>query len=232
MFGEIAVKHMPIVAKRKPARNENGIISREEGNSMSPKAASTGNVITVFIVLRVAPQRSSPVITSSIVRGVAIMASKVFWKYMRTNEAKVHSKNAEFMIAIAIRAGAINLAYDMPSIWFMKTPTPNPREKRYNRGCKKLGRKFTIYVFMNTSLFRSQTFQVLPVSLGISKYDIFSIPQFSPCKFQKYIFKRGFPGSYLPESAVLQKSAGDFLRAICIYLYRFPRYFIFCTKPI
>ncbi len=78
MFGEMAVKHMPIVAKRKPARNENGIISREEGNSMSPKAASTGRVIIVLIVLFVAPQRSSPVITSSIVRGVAMMASKVF----------------------------------------------------------------------------------------------------------------------------------------------------------
>lgn len=106
----MAVKHMPIAAKRKPARKENGITSRDEGNSISPRAASTGSIITVLIMLRVAPQRISPVITSSIVRGVAIMASKVFWKYIRTNEAKVHSKNEEFMMATAIRAGAMNLA--------------------------------------------------------------------------------------------------------------------------
>lgn len=78
MFGDMAVKHMPMVAKRRPAIKENGITSSEEGNSMTPKAASTGSIITVFIVLRVAPQSSSPAITSSIEMGVAIMASKVF----------------------------------------------------------------------------------------------------------------------------------------------------------
>jgi GT2 family glycosyltransferase len=109
MLGEMAVKHMPMVAKRKPAIKENGIISRDEGNSRIPKAASTGSIKIVFIILRVAPHRISPVITSSIVRGVAIMASKVFWKYIRTNEAKVHSKKDVFMIVTAIRAGAMNL---------------------------------------------------------------------------------------------------------------------------
>ena len=103
------MKHIPMAAKRRPARKEKGMIQNEERNSISPKIAKTGSIITVFITLLVAPQSSSPAITSSMERGVAIMASNVFWKYIRTNEAKVHSKKDEFIIPIAIRAGAINL---------------------------------------------------------------------------------------------------------------------------
>jgi len=79
MLGTIAVKHMPMAAKRSPARKENGIIRNEEGKSIIPKIANIGSIIKAFITLLVAPQRSSPAITSSIERGVAIMASKVFW---------------------------------------------------------------------------------------------------------------------------------------------------------
>ena len=79
MLGDIAVKHMPMAAKRSPARKENGIIKNEEGKSIIPKIANIGSIIIVFITLFVAPQRSSPAITSSMERGVAIMASKVFW---------------------------------------------------------------------------------------------------------------------------------------------------------
>ena len=78
MLGVIAVKHMPIVAKRKPAINENGITNRAEGSSTSPKAAITINTMVAEKRLRVAPQRSSPVITSSMLKGVEIIASKVF----------------------------------------------------------------------------------------------------------------------------------------------------------
>jgi hypothetical protein len=79
MLGDIAVKHMPMAAKRSPARKEKGIIKNEEGKSIIPKIVNIGSIIKVFITLFVAPQRSSPAITSSIERGVAIMASKVFW---------------------------------------------------------------------------------------------------------------------------------------------------------
>lgn len=79
MLGDIAVKHIPMAAKRSPARKEKGIINNEEGKSIIPKIAKIGSIIIVFITLLVAPQRSSPAITSSMERGVAIMASKVFW---------------------------------------------------------------------------------------------------------------------------------------------------------
>jgi hypothetical protein len=88
----------------------------------------------------------------------------------------VHSKKDEFIIPTAIRAGAINLIYDTPSITSMELPTPNPKAKRYKSGCMNRGIKFTINVFMKTSLLRDQTFHKLPVSSGISKYDILSVP--------------------------------------------------------
>ena len=64
--------------------------------------------MVALMVARVAPHSSSPATTSSTLTGVATMASKVFWKYMRTNDAKVHSKKEPFMIAIATSAGAMN----------------------------------------------------------------------------------------------------------------------------
>jgi hypothetical protein len=88
----------------------------------------------------------------------------------------VHSKKDEFIIPTAIRAGAINLIYETPSIKSMEFPTPNPKAKRYKSGCMNEGMKFTINVFMNTSLLRNQTFHKLLVSFGKSKYDILSVP--------------------------------------------------------
>jgi hypothetical protein len=88
----------------------------------------------------------------------------------------VHSKKDESMIPKAIRAGAINLIYETPSMTFMELPTPNPKAKRYKSGCANEGMKFTRNVFMNTSLLRDQTFHKLLVSFGASKYDILSIP--------------------------------------------------------
>ena len=91
MFGTMAVKHIPNEEKSSPTRNASGGISRSSGVGVTPKATITPNTIDELMRLFVAPHRISPVITSSIVTGVAIMASKVFWKYIRTKEAKVHS---------------------------------------------------------------------------------------------------------------------------------------------
>ncbi len=78
MFGEMAVKHMAMHAKRKPPTKEKGMMSKEEGSSTSLKTAITASIILALIRLLVAPHRISPVITSSMLRGVAIIASKVF----------------------------------------------------------------------------------------------------------------------------------------------------------
>ena len=109
MFGATEVKHIAIEANIKPPKNANGITSRNRGVEINPKAATTAKTIVVLIVALVAPQRSSPATTSSTLTGVATMASKVFWKYMRTKDAKVHSKNDPFITEIATSAGAIKL---------------------------------------------------------------------------------------------------------------------------
>jgi hypothetical protein len=90
MFGAIDVKHIAIDANIKPPKKASGITRRNRGLEIKPKAATTDNTMVVLIVARVAPQSNSPATTSSTLTGVATMASKVFWKYMRTNEAKVH----------------------------------------------------------------------------------------------------------------------------------------------
>jgi len=79
MDGVTAVKHIAIPAKSRPPKNASGMASSESGRDTTPKAASTGSIRATYIVLRVAPQRSSPAITSSIESGVAMMASKLFW---------------------------------------------------------------------------------------------------------------------------------------------------------
>ena len=91
MFGTMAVKHMAIAEKRSPTRNAIGGINRNSGEGTTPKTTITAKTIEELMRLFVAPHRISPVITSSMVTGVAIIASKVFWKYIRTKEAKVHS---------------------------------------------------------------------------------------------------------------------------------------------
>ena len=112
MFGATEVKHIAIEANINPPKNAKGITSRNSGVEINPNAATTANTMVVLIVALVAPQRSSPATTSSTLTGVATMASKVFWKYMRTKDAKVHSKNEPFITEIATSAGAIKLMYD------------------------------------------------------------------------------------------------------------------------
>ena len=115
MFGATAVKHMAMALNIKPAKNAISGTSRNSGLVIkgtvvnNPETAMTTKTMVAFIVARVAPQRSSPATTSSTLTGVATMASKVFWKYMRTNEAKVHSKNEPFIMAMATSAGAMKL---------------------------------------------------------------------------------------------------------------------------
>ena len=91
MFGTMAVKHMAIDEKSSPTRNESGGIRRRKGLGARLAANMTPNTIDELMRLFVAPHRISPAMTSSIFIGVAMMASKVFWKYIRTKEAKVHS---------------------------------------------------------------------------------------------------------------------------------------------
>jgi hypothetical protein len=107
MFGAAAVKHIAMELNISPPKNASGITSRNSGLEIKPKAATTAKTMVELIVALVAPHRSSPATTSSTLTGVATMASKVFWKYMRTNEAKVHSKKEPFMIEIATKAGAM-----------------------------------------------------------------------------------------------------------------------------
>lgn len=115
MFGAVAVKHMAMEAKSRPPKKARGMVSRKSGEvirGMGVKmlaVAITVSTMVAFMVARVAPHKSSPAITSSTLMGVAMMASNVFWKYMRTNEEKVHSKNDPFMMATATSAGAIKL---------------------------------------------------------------------------------------------------------------------------
>lgn len=102
----MAVKHMAMAANSNPPKNAIKGNKKNSGLVTKPKSAITANTIVALIIDLVAPQRSSPATTSSTLTGVATMASKVFWKYMRTNEAKVHSKKEPFIMAIATRAGA------------------------------------------------------------------------------------------------------------------------------
>ena len=108
MFGAMAVKHMAMDANINPPKKASASMRTASGLVMSPKTAMTVRTIAELIRLRVAPQRSSPPMTSSMLTGVVIIASNVFWKYIRTNEAYVHSKNEEFMIEMATNAGAMN----------------------------------------------------------------------------------------------------------------------------
>ena len=114
--------------------------------------------MVVLIVALVAPQRSSPATTSSTLTGVATMASKVFWKYMRTNEAKVHSKNEPFMTEIATSAGAMKAMYDWPWMLGMNPPKPKPKATKYRIGSRREGKKLTAMVLVKTSKLRCQTF--------------------------------------------------------------------------
>ena len=78
MFGDMAVKHIAVAEKNSPTRKDRGRIARKNGVWTSPKAAMTASTIDELMRLFVAPHKISPVITSSRLTGVAIMASNVF----------------------------------------------------------------------------------------------------------------------------------------------------------
>ncbi len=168
MSGAAAVKHMAIDENSKPPKNMTSGMRKTKGEVTRGTAVNrlakpiTASTIEALIVARVAPQSSSPATTSSTLTGVAMMASKVFWKYMRTNEANVHSKNEPFIIEMATNAGAMKLTYGpKPTMLGMNPPSPNPKAKRYRIGSISEGKKLTFMVFMNTSKLRCQTFQTL-----------------------------------------------------------------------
>ena len=87
MFGTMAVKHMAMDANKNPTRKATKGMSKNRGEETNPATVMTAKTMEELIVLFVAPQRISPVMTSSMLTGVAIMALKVFWKYIRTKEA-------------------------------------------------------------------------------------------------------------------------------------------------
>ena len=91
IFGNMAVKHMAIAENKSPTKNDIRGISRNRGEGTRPNATITVKTNEELMRLFVAPHNISPVMTSSRFTGVAIIASKVFWKYILTNEAYVHS---------------------------------------------------------------------------------------------------------------------------------------------
>lgn len=85
MFGAMAVKHMAIEANINPPKKAKTGTNRTSGLPIKGglknrlKTPITANTIIELIADRVAPQTSSPAITSSTLTGVAIIASNVFW---------------------------------------------------------------------------------------------------------------------------------------------------------
>lgn len=77
-MGAIAVKHMAKAENRSPTRKDNAGIRRAKGLEIKPNAKITTKTMVELIRLFVAPHKSSPAITSSRLKGVAIIASKVF----------------------------------------------------------------------------------------------------------------------------------------------------------
>lgn len=85
ILGATAVKHIAIPDSIRPPKNAITGISRNSGlvingwETKKPEIPITVSTIVPFIVPRVAPQSSSPAMTSSTLIGVATIASKVFW---------------------------------------------------------------------------------------------------------------------------------------------------------
>ena len=77
IFGAKAVKHIPKQANSSPPKKATGNIAKNHGVEINPKAATTAKTIAELNVALVAPQRSSPAMTSSTLIGVAIIASNV-----------------------------------------------------------------------------------------------------------------------------------------------------------
>jgi hypothetical protein len=63
----------------KPERKATGGTKMDSGLAIRPNNATTANTKAEFMTLLVAPHKSSPAMTSSMLMGVVMMASKVFW---------------------------------------------------------------------------------------------------------------------------------------------------------
>ena len=85
MWGAIAVKHMAMLDSNRPPKNAIRGISRNRGlviigwEVKRLEMPTTVSTMVLFIVPLVAPHKSSPAATSSILIGVATIASNVFW---------------------------------------------------------------------------------------------------------------------------------------------------------
>ncbi len=79
IFGTIDVKSIAKDANMRPPKNAKGTMRSTNGSEAKPKSTMMSATMEPLIRLFVAPQRISPAMTSSIVRGVARMASNVFW---------------------------------------------------------------------------------------------------------------------------------------------------------
>jgi len=78
MLGVMAVKHIATAENKSPTRKESGRVNKNNGLETRRKAMITPSTIVELIRLLVAPHKSSPAMTSSRLKGVAIMASNVF----------------------------------------------------------------------------------------------------------------------------------------------------------
>lgn len=79
MFGAKAVKHIAMPENIRPEKKATRGTRSASGLFIKPKAATTARTMLEEIVLRAAPHSSSAAMTSSMLMGVAMMASKVFW---------------------------------------------------------------------------------------------------------------------------------------------------------
>jgi len=79
IFGTNAVVISPNEAKSSPPRIATGIITRPRGKGRRLKNPTMIDIIKAAMTDFVAPHSSSPAITSSGNKGVAMMASNVFW---------------------------------------------------------------------------------------------------------------------------------------------------------
>ena len=79
MFGASDVKHIAIAENISPPKKAIIGTRRNIGLEINPKAAMTAKTMQELMRLLVAPHSISPAMTSSMLMGVAIIASKVFW---------------------------------------------------------------------------------------------------------------------------------------------------------
>src|SRR3989337_3327518 len=96
-----------MLANMIPGITAAGSTSTARGESTSPQALMTTRMYAVEMRARVAPHRISPVITSSMLTGVATIASNVRWFSIRKKEPQPHSAEADHIGQTARSPGAM-----------------------------------------------------------------------------------------------------------------------------